>query len=122
MVDEDAVGADRIKLDDTVLAHPFRTGDELLRTLPGDRPVDLRVDGGKGGRGMLVDTFPRRHRPAGYRSPTGATVPMPALASVTRPFCGTCDRTRLTADGHVRACRTEALWSSEISLGPTAWR
>ncbi|NJP45110.1 L-serine ammonia-lyase [Actinacidiphila epipremni] len=31
VVDEDAVGADRIKLDDTVLRHPFRTGDELLR-------------------------------------------------------------------------------------------
>ncbi|MGW3226720.1 L-serine ammonia-lyase, partial [Streptomyces sp. NPDC001157] len=31
VVDEDAVGADRIKLDDTVLAHPFSTGDELLR-------------------------------------------------------------------------------------------
>ncbi|WP_327288582.1 L-serine ammonia-lyase [Streptomyces sp. NBC_01198] len=31
VVDEDAVGADRIKLDDTVLRYPFRTGDELLR-------------------------------------------------------------------------------------------
>ncbi|MEW1655287.1 L-serine ammonia-lyase [Streptomyces sp. NPDC093707] len=31
VVDEDAVGEDRIKLDDTVLTHPFRTGDELLR-------------------------------------------------------------------------------------------
>ncbi|GGL96087.1 L-serine dehydratase [Streptomyces fumigatiscleroticus] len=31
VVDEDAVGADRIVLDDTVLKHPFRTGDELLR-------------------------------------------------------------------------------------------
>ncbi|MGW1714009.1 L-serine ammonia-lyase [Streptomyces sp. NBC_00075] len=31
VVDEDAVGADRIKLDDTPLKYPFRTGDELLR-------------------------------------------------------------------------------------------
>lgn len=31
VVDEDAVGQDRIKLDDTILRHPFRTGDELLR-------------------------------------------------------------------------------------------
>jgi L-serine dehydratase len=31
VVDEDAVGEDRIKLDDTALRHPFRTGDELLR-------------------------------------------------------------------------------------------
>jgi cyclic pyranopterin phosphate synthase len=26
------------------------------------------------------------------------------IASVTRPFCGSCDRTRLTADGQVRTC------------------
>ncbi|MGW0957324.1 L-serine ammonia-lyase, partial [Streptomyces sp. NPDC002545] len=31
VVDEEAVGADRIKLDDTVLKYPFRSGDELLR-------------------------------------------------------------------------------------------
>jgi L-serine dehydratase len=31
VVDEDAVGEDRIKLDDTVLKYPFRTGDELLK-------------------------------------------------------------------------------------------
>jgi cyclic pyranopterin phosphate synthase len=26
------------------------------------------------------------------------------IASVTRPFCGDCDRVRLTADGQVRTC------------------
>jgi cyclic pyranopterin phosphate synthase len=26
------------------------------------------------------------------------------IASVTRPFCGTCDRIRLTADGQARTC------------------
>ena len=26
------------------------------------------------------------------------------IASVTRPFCGACDRVRLTADGQVRNC------------------
>jgi L-serine dehydratase len=31
VIDEDAVGENRIVLDDTVLKHPFRTGDELLR-------------------------------------------------------------------------------------------
>ncbi|MFJ6747411.1 MULTISPECIES: L-serine ammonia-lyase [unclassified Streptomyces] len=31
VVDEDAVGEDRIVLDDTVLKYPFRTGDELMR-------------------------------------------------------------------------------------------
>ena len=33
------------------------------------------------------------------------------IASVTRPFCGDCDRVRLTADGQVRNClfaRTES--------------
>src|SRR5512140_949215 len=32
------------------------------------------------------------------------------IGSVTRPFCGACDRTRLTADGQIRNClfaRTE---------------
>ncbi len=31
VVDEDAIGADRIVPDDTILRHPFRTGEELLR-------------------------------------------------------------------------------------------
>jgi L-serine dehydratase len=31
VVDEDAVGEGRVKLDDTALRYPFRTGDELLR-------------------------------------------------------------------------------------------
>ncbi|MBF9067399.1 L-serine ammonia-lyase [Streptacidiphilus fuscans] len=31
VVDEDAIGADRVKLDDTVLTYPFRTGADLLR-------------------------------------------------------------------------------------------
>ena len=26
------------------------------------------------------------------------------IASVTRPFCGTCDRLRITADGQLRNC------------------
>jgi len=26
------------------------------------------------------------------------------IGSVTRPFCGDCDRTRLTADGQIRSC------------------
>ena len=26
------------------------------------------------------------------------------IASVTRPFCGNCDRLRLTADGQLRSC------------------
>ena len=43
-------------------------------------------------------------------SSTAARRAVGIIASVTRPFCGTCDRTRLTADGQVRTClfaRTE---------------
>lgn len=29
---------------------------------------------------------------------------MGVIASVSQPFCGACDRTRLTADGSVRSC------------------
>ncbi|GGO07263.1 GTP 3',8-cyclase MoaA [Micromonospora parathelypteridis] len=34
----------------------------------------------------------------------GGPAKVGVIASVTRPFCGDCDRTRLTADGQVRAC------------------
>ncbi|BDZ55178.1 GTP 3',8-cyclase MoaA [Agromyces marinus] len=34
----------------------------------------------------------------------GGPVTVGIIASVTRPFCGACDRTRLTAEGSVRSC------------------
>ena len=34
----------------------------------------------------------------------GGPATVGVIASVTRPFCGTCDRVRLTADGQVRDC------------------
>jgi GTP 3',8-cyclase len=34
----------------------------------------------------------------------GATPKVGIVGSVTRPFCGSCDRTRLTADGQLRDC------------------
>ncbi|GGJ87721.1 GTP 3',8-cyclase [Pilimelia anulata] len=40
----------------------------------------------------------------GYRDAAGAPARVGVIASVTRPFCRACDRTRLTADGQVRAC------------------
>ena len=45
-----------------------------------------------------------RRRPGGALAGRrhGATVGV--IASVTRPFCGACDRTRLTADGQIRNC------------------
>ncbi|MER6396383.1 L-serine ammonia-lyase [Kitasatospora sp. NPDC059973] len=42
VVDEDALGADRVKPDDTVLRYPFRTGDELLRL---SRETGLSISG-----------------------------------------------------------------------------
>jgi len=67
------------------------TADEILQTLSaryrltpngaarGGAPAELfDVDGGPGTVGII--------------------------ASVTRPFCGDCDRTRLTADGQIRNC------------------
>lgn len=40
----------------------------------------------------------------GWTAPDGTPAKVGVIASVTRPFCGTCDRTRLTADGQVRTC------------------
>ncbi|MER5354763.1 L-serine ammonia-lyase [Kitasatospora sp. NPDC002551] len=42
VVDEDAIGADRVKPDDTVLKYPFRTGEELLRLT---RETGLSISG-----------------------------------------------------------------------------
>ncbi len=47
---------------------------------------------------------------AGWTGPDGRPARVGVIGSVTRPFCGACDRTRLTADGQVRNClfaRTE---------------
>ncbi len=44
------------------------------------------------------------------RTPSGGQARVGIIGSVTRPFCGDCNRTRLTADGQVRNClfsRTE---------------
>ncbi|HWG01733.1 MAG TPA: GTP 3',8-cyclase MoaA [Trebonia sp.] len=44
------------------------------------------------------------------------------IASVTRPFCGSCDRVRLTADGQVRNClfaREESDLRSALRTGAT---
>ncbi|GAB3265903.1 GTP 3',8-cyclase MoaA [Kineosporia babensis] len=38
------------------------------------------------------------------RSKDGLEGTVGIIASVTRPFCGDCDRTRLTADGQIRNC------------------
>jgi cyclic pyranopterin phosphate synthase len=51
-----------------------------------------------------VDPIVRGHEPAerfAYRDGDGEVGVIP---SVTRPFCGSCDRIRLTADGQLRSC------------------
>jgi cyclic pyranopterin phosphate synthase len=40
----------------------------------------------------------------GARTPDGRAGTAGIVASVTRPFCGDCDRTRLTSDGQIRNC------------------
>ena len=45
------------------------------------------------------------HEPATtYRFADGAPGAIGVIASVTEPFCDTCNRLRLTAEGQVRAC------------------
>jgi cyclic pyranopterin phosphate synthase len=41
---------------------------------------------------------------AGHTGVDGRPARVGIIASVSQPFCGACDRTRLTADGAVRAC------------------
>ena len=41
---------------------------------------------------------------AGHTALDGRPARVGVIASVSQPFCGACDRTRLTADGAVRAC------------------
>jgi GTP 3',8-cyclase len=47
---------------------------------------------------------PRGSAPAELFAVNGGPHTVGVIASVTRPFCGDCDRVRLTADGQVRNC------------------
>lgn len=49
-------------------------------------------------------TEPRGSAPAELFVVDGGPATVGVIASVTRPFCGDCDRVRLTADGQVRNC------------------
>lgn len=49
-------------------------------------------------------TEPRGSAPAELFTVDGGPGTVGIIASVTRPFCGDCDRVRLTADGQVRDC------------------
>jgi cyclic pyranopterin phosphate synthase len=60
--------------------------------------------------GLLPDPVSRGTAPAetwlvpGHVDAAGEPARVGVIGSVTRPFCGDCDRTRLTADGQVRNC------------------
>ena len=75
------------------------TADEILAALSAEfslTPDDQRPRGSAPAETFLVDGGPAR---------------VGVIGSVTRPFCGDCDRVRLTADGQVRNClfaRTES--------------
>ncbi len=60
--------------------------------------TDLHPDAARGAAGRRARRAVRRDR---SRRRTGQ---VGIIASVTRPFCGDCDRTRLTADGQIRNC------------------
>ncbi|MCW2767364.1 MAG: moaA [Nocardioides sp.] len=47
---------------------------------------------------------PRGSAPAELFLVNGGPATVGVIASVTRPFCGDCDRVRLTADGQIRNC------------------
>ena len=53
---------------------------------------------------LTPDGEPRGSAPAERFLVDGGPATVGVIASVTRPFCGDCDRVRLTADGQVRDC------------------
>ncbi|MEV0587768.1 GTP 3',8-cyclase MoaA [Nonomuraea sp. NPDC050310] len=68
------------------------TADEILDLLSGSfdlAPDDAEERGSAPAERFVVDGGPAR---------------VGVIGSVTRPFCGSCDRVRLTADGQVRNC------------------
>ncbi|MFI7442512.1 GTP 3',8-cyclase MoaA [Nonomuraea indica] len=82
------------------------TADEILGLLSDAfdlTPDDLEERGSAPAERFLVDGGPAR---------------VGVIGSVTRPFCGACDRVRLTADGQVRNC----LFAREESDLKTAMR
>ncbi|SCL22492.1 cyclic pyranopterin monophosphate synthase subunit MoaA [Micromonospora nigra] len=53
---------------------------------------------------LTADPAERGSAPAETWLVDGGPARVGVIASVTRPFCGDCDRTRLTADGQIRNC------------------
>jgi cyclic pyranopterin phosphate synthase len=51
-----------------------------------------------------VDALARGSAPAELFRVAGTSHSVGIIAAVSKPFCGSCDRVRLTADGQVRTC------------------
>ncbi|MGQ0574804.1 MAG: GTP 3',8-cyclase MoaA [Pseudonocardia sp.] len=71
---------------------------------------------------LTPDPTERGGAPAERWLVDGGPAVVGVIASVTRPFCGACDRTRLTADGQVRSClfaRTETDLRAMLRGGAT---
>jgi cyclic pyranopterin phosphate synthase len=86
------------------------TADEILELL--GEPFGLEP----------VDAATRGSAPAESFTVRGGPATVGIIASVTRPFCGDCDRVRLTADGQVRDClfaRTESDLRTALRSGAT---
>jgi cyclic pyranopterin phosphate synthase len=76
--------------------HTMVTADEILAALA---PFGLRPDSVSRGTAPAETWLV-----PGYVDAAGEPARVGVIGSVTRPFCGDCDRTRLTADGQVRNC------------------
>ncbi|RJK93875.1 GTP 3',8-cyclase MoaA [Vallicoccus soli] len=72
------------------------TADEVLTSL--GRAFDLVAEGAAARGSAPAERWWAQERGGALRGPVGV------IGSVTRPFCGTCDRVRLTADGQLRNC------------------
>jgi cyclic pyranopterin phosphate synthase len=76
--------------------HEMVTAEEILAAL---EPFALQPDNVSRGTAPAETWLVPGHVDA-----AGEPARVGVIASVTRPFCGDCDRTRLTADGQVRNC------------------
>jgi cyclic pyranopterin phosphate synthase len=76
--------------------HTMVTAEEILAALA---PFGLRPDPVSRGTAPAETWLVPGHVDA-----AGEPARVGVIGSVTRPFCGDCDRTRLTADGQIRNC------------------
>jgi cyclic pyranopterin phosphate synthase len=68
------------------------------------------------------DALARGSAPAELFRVVGTEASVGIIAAVTKPFCGSCDRVRLTADGQVRNClfaRAESDLRTPMRAGAT---